>query len=43
VGVATGSYTAAELAAAGAHVVLPDLADAGRVRAAVIGNGGTGG
>ncbi len=35
VGVATGSYTAAELAAAGARVVLPDLADTGRVRAAV--------
>lgn len=35
VAVATGSYSAAELAAAGAHVVLPGLADAARVRAAV--------
>jgi len=38
VGVATGSYTAAELAAAGAPVVLPDLADTGRVHAAVTGS-----
>ena len=37
VGVATGSYTGAELAAAGAQVVLPDLTDTGRVRAAVTG------
>lgn len=37
VGVATGSYTAAELAAAGAHVVLPDLTDPARVVAAVTG------
>jgi hypothetical protein len=37
VAVATGSYSAAELASAGAHVVLPDLADAGRVLAAVTG------
>jgi phosphoglycolate phosphatase-like HAD superfamily hydrolase len=37
VAVATGSYGAAELAAAGAHVVLPDLTDAGRVLAAVTG------
>ena len=35
-GVATGSYTEAELAAAGAHAVLPDLTDAERVRAAVL-------
>jgi phosphoglycolate phosphatase len=35
--VATGSYTAAELAAAGAHVVLPDLTDSSRVLAAVTG------
>jgi phosphoglycolate phosphatase len=37
VGVATGSFTAAELTAAGAHVVLPDLADTGRVLTAVLG------
>jgi phosphoglycolate phosphatase-like HAD superfamily hydrolase len=37
VGVATGSFTAAELAGAGAHVVLPDLTDAARVLAAVSG------
>jgi phosphoglycolate phosphatase-like HAD superfamily hydrolase len=37
VAVATGSYGAAELVAAGAHVVLPDLTDAGRVLAAVTG------
>jgi phosphoglycolate phosphatase-like HAD superfamily hydrolase len=36
VGVATGSYTEAELAAAGAHAVLPDLTDAARVRAAIL-------
>ena len=35
VAVATGSYTAADLAAAGAHVVLPDLTDTARVLAAV--------
>jgi phosphoglycolate phosphatase-like HAD superfamily hydrolase len=35
VGVATGSFTAAELAEAGAHVVLPDLTDTARVLAAV--------
>jgi phosphoglycolate phosphatase len=35
VAVATGSYAAAELAAAGAHVVLPDLTDLARVLAAV--------
>jgi len=37
VAVATGSYAAAELAAAGAGVVLPDLADTARVLAAVTG------
>ena len=36
VAVATGSYPAADLAAAGAHVVLPDLTDTGAVLAAVI-------
>ena len=35
VAVATGSYSAAELAAAGAHVVLPDLTDTALVLAAV--------
>jgi phosphoglycolate phosphatase-like HAD superfamily hydrolase len=38
VGVATGSYPAAQLTAAGAHVVLPDLTDAARVLAAVTGS-----
>jgi phosphoglycolate phosphatase len=37
VAVATGSYGAAELASAGAHVVLPDLTDTTRVVAAVTG------
>jgi phosphoglycolate phosphatase len=37
VGVATGSYSQEQLAAAGAHVVLPDLTDAARVRAVVTG------
>jgi len=37
VGVATGSFSAAELAAAGAHIVLPELTDTSRVLAAVIG------
>jgi phosphoglycolate phosphatase len=37
VGVATGSFTAADLAVAGAHVVLPDLTDAALVLAAVTG------
>jgi phosphoglycolate phosphatase len=37
VGVATGGYSAAELAAAGAHAVLPDLTDPGLVVAAVTG------
>jgi phosphoglycolate phosphatase len=35
VGVATGSFTAAELAAAGPHAVLPDLTDVSQVVAAV--------
>ena len=35
--VASGSFTAAELAAAGAHAVLPDLADTAAVVAAVLG------
>jgi phosphoglycolate phosphatase len=37
VGVATGSFTAADLAAAGAHAVLPDQTDASLVLAAVTG------
>ena len=37
VGVATGSFAAADLAAAGAHAVLPDLTDAALVLAAVTG------
>jgi phosphoglycolate phosphatase len=37
VAVATGSFTAAELAAAGAHVVLPDLSDTGAAVAAILG------
>jgi phosphoglycolate phosphatase len=37
VGVATGSFSAADLAAAGAHAVLPDLTDAALVLAAVTG------
>jgi phosphoglycolate phosphatase len=37
VAVATGQFTAAELAASGAHAVLPDLADTGQVVAAVLG------
>jgi phosphoglycolate phosphatase len=37
VGVATGSYSAASLVAAGAHIVLPDLTDPGLVLAAVTG------
>ena len=37
VGVATGSFAAADLGAAGAHAVLPDLTDASRVLAAVTG------
>jgi len=37
VAVATGQFTAADLAASGAHAVLPDLADTGQVLAAVLG------
>ena len=37
VGVATGSFSAAEIAAAGAHAVLPDLTDPALVLAAVTG------
>jgi hypothetical protein len=33
--VATGSFSAADLAAAGAHIVLPDLTDTSLVLAAV--------
>jgi phosphoglycolate phosphatase-like HAD superfamily hydrolase len=40
VAIATGSYSAAELAAAGAHVVLADLTDTARVLAAVTGQAG---
>ena len=38
VAVATGSYPAADLAAAGAHVILPDLTDTAEVLAAVTGS-----
>ena len=37
VGVATGDYPEADLAAAGAHAVLPDLTDTPRVLAAIRG------
>jgi phosphoglycolate phosphatase-like HAD superfamily hydrolase len=37
VAVATGSFTEAELAASGAHAVLPDLRDTERVLAAILG------
>ena len=37
VGVATGRFTVSELAGAGAHAVLPDLADTGLVVAAILG------
>ena len=37
VGVATGGFTLDELAASGAHAVLPDLADTGAVLAAILG------
>jgi phosphoglycolate phosphatase-like HAD superfamily hydrolase len=37
VGVATGAFSVAELAAAGAHAVLPDLANTERVLAAILG------
>ena len=40
VGVATGSFSAADLAAAGAHAVLPDLTDTSLVLAAVTGQPG---
>jgi phosphoglycolate phosphatase-like HAD superfamily hydrolase len=40
VAVATGSYSAAELAAAGADVILADLTDTARVLAAVTGQEG---
>ena len=42
VAVATGSYPASELAAAGASLVLPDLTDSARVVAAVTGPGPAG-
>lgn len=38
VGVATGQFTAADLAAAGAHAVLPSLADTTQVLAAILGS-----
>jgi phosphoglycolate phosphatase len=40
VGVATGSFTGAELKAVGAHAVLPDLTDVERVRAAILDGSG---
>ena len=40
VGVATGSFSAAELAAAGAHAVLPDLTDTGHVLSAIMDGSG---
>ncbi len=43
VGVATGRFTVSELAAAGAHAVLPDLADTDLVVAAILGTAGTAG
>ena len=36
VGVATGDFTAQELAAAGAHAVLPDLSNTGQVLEAIL-------
>lgn len=39
VGVATGQFTAADLAAAGAHAVLPSLTDTAQVLAAILGSG----
>lgn len=39
VGVATGGFSEAELAASGAHAILPDLADTDRVLAAILGPG----
>jgi len=41
VGVATGSFSVAELTAAGAHAVLPDLTDTDRVLAAILARPGT--
>jgi phosphoglycolate phosphatase len=41
VGVATGSFTQAELAAAGAHAVLPDLSDTDRTVAVILGQPGS--
>ena len=40
VGVATGGFSAAELTAAGAHAVLPDLTDTDRVLAAILARSG---
>jgi phosphoglycolate phosphatase len=40
VGVATGGFTEADLAASGAHAVLPDLTDTDRVLAAILGRDG---
>jgi phosphoglycolate phosphatase len=40
VGVATGGFTEADLAASGAHAVLPDLIDTDRVLAAILGRDG---
>jgi phosphoglycolate phosphatase-like HAD superfamily hydrolase len=40
VGIATGGFTADELAAAGAHLVLTDLADTARVLEAILGPAG---
>jgi phosphoglycolate phosphatase-like HAD superfamily hydrolase len=42
VAVATGDYPEADLAAAGAHIVLPDLTDIARVVTAVTGAGARG-
>ena len=42
VAVATGSYSAAELTAAGAHALLPDLTDTAQVLAAITGTGVSG-
>jgi phosphoglycolate phosphatase len=40
VGVATGGFSEADLAASGAHAVLPDLTDTDRVLAAILGRDG---
>jgi len=40
IGVATGAYPADQLAAAGAHLVLADLADTGQVLEAILGRSG---